>query len=99
LEPSNIFSVQNLHSSIFPFAQHQLNRTNDKARHLLSIWTVNLHNSEAQNMKHLHLKKCPLCGQSLKKSKDRLHCDRCQIEIKGDTVHLNPALPPEWDKA
>lgn len=50
-------------------------------------------------MKHLHLKKCPLCGQSLKKAKDRLYCERCQIEIKGDTVELKAQLPPGWERA
>jgi ribosomal protein S27AE len=46
----------------------------------------------------LKLKKCPLCGQSLRKSKDRLYCDKCQIEIKGDTVLLKTQLPPEWEQ-
>jgi ribosomal protein S27AE len=99
LESANIFSVQIFHSHKAPFAQHRLNREKGRARYLLSIGIVNLHGSDAHNMKHLHLKKCPLCGQALKKSKNRLLCDRCQIEIKGDTVHLNSALPPEWDKA
>ncbi len=50
-------------------------------------------------MKHFLLKKCPLCGQALKKAKDRLYCEKCQIEIKGDTIELKAQLPPEWERA
>src|SRR3970282_1653363 len=67
--PHNIV-VQFPHSSRSPLAQHQLNPSLIKARILLSLLIVNNQPNSA-NMKHFHLKKCPLCGQSLRKTKGK----------------------------
>ncbi|MCI0531915.1 MAG: hypothetical protein L0Y74_08215 [candidate division Zixibacteria bacterium] len=49
-------------------------------------------------MKLFNAKKCPLCGQPLRKEKEKLLCAKCQVEIKGDTIHLNVPNPADWKK-